>query len=346
MVEAKAKRLVQVLDGAAVSPPPVWLMRQAGRYLPEYRALRAEAGSFWAMCMDPGLAAEVTLQPIRRFGLDAAIVFSDILVVPYALGAVVGFEEGIGPQLTRYDEIAEVERDPVRWAQKLQPVYDTLRKVRDELPQGASLIGFAGAPWTLATYLAEGGSSTDQRAAKLWGYGRPDGFAALLQLLCDCVAVHLIEQLRAGAEAVQIFDSWASGLSVDCFEDWVIRPTQQVVAKVREVFPNARIIGFPRGATLEGYRRYAQACGVNALSLDTAVPLEWAVENLSPLCALQGNLDPLLLVAGGKRLEQKIRDTVAQTSGKPFIFNLGHGVVPQTPTEHVLALVQAVRARQ
>lgn len=344
MAEAKAKALIQVLDGAAVSPPPVWLMRQAGRYLPEYRALRAEAGSFWAMCMDPRMAAEVTLQPIRRFGLDAAIVFSDILVVPYALGAVVGFEEGVGPQLTRYDEIAEIERDPNVWRQKLAPVYDTLRLVRSGLPSETALIGFAGAPWTLATYLAEGGSSTDQRAAKLWGYERPESFAELLLLLADCVAAHLIEQLKAGAEVVQIFDSWASGLSADCFEEWVIGPTQRVVAKVRRAFPSARIIGFPRGATLEGYRRYAQACGVNALSLDTAVPLDWAVENLSSFCALQGNLDPLLLLAGGTRLVQKVRASLAQTSGKAFIFNLGHGIVPQTPAEHVVALLQAVRA--
>ena len=344
MVEAKAKKLIQVLDGAAVSPPPVWLMRQAGRYLPEYRALRAEAGSFWAMCMDPRLSAEVTLQPVRRFGLDAAIVFSDILVVPYALGAIVGFEEGVGPQLTRYDDILGVERDPGRWRQKLAPVYETLRLVRAELSPETALIGFAGAPWTLATYLAEGGSSSDQRAAKLWGYERPESFGSVLQLLGDCVATHLIEQLKAGADAVQIFDSWASGLSPDCFEEWVIGPTQRVVSKVRKAFPDARIIGFPRGATLEGYRRYAQVCGVNALSLDTAVPLDWAVEKLSPHCALQGNLDPLLLLAGGQRMVQKIRESVAQTSGRPFIFNLGHGVVPQTPAEHVATLLQAVRA--
>ncbi len=344
MVEAEAKRLIQVLDGAAVSPPPVWLMRQAGRYLPEYRALRAKAGSFWTMCMDPEMAAEITLQPMRRFGLDAAIVFSDILVIAYALGATVRFEEGVGPLLTRYEEITHIDRDPASWRQKLAPVYDTLRLVREGLNSGKTLIGFAGAPWTLATYLAEGGGSTDQRAAKLWGYRDPERFLEMLELLSECVADHLIEQLKAGADAVQIFDSWASGLSADCFEEWVIGPTQRIVTRVRKEIPNARIIGFPRGATLQGYRRYAEVCGVNAVSLDTAVPLDWAVEMLSPLCALQGNVDPLLLLAGGERLVRKARESCALTSGKAFIFNLGHGVVPQTPPEHVMALLQAVRA--
>ena len=345
MVEVEAKKLVQVLNGTAVSPPPVWLMRQAGRYLPEYRALRAEAGSFWTMCMDPRMAAQITLQPIRRFGLDAAIVFSDILVIAYALGATVRFEEGVGPLLTRYEEIAHIDREPQSWRQKLAPVYDTLRLVRAELAGDKTLLGFAGAPWTLATYLAEGGSSADQRAAKLWGYRNPESFLELLELLSECVGDHLIEQLKAGADAVQIFDSWASGLSADCFEDWVIGPTQRIVARVRKEIPNARIIGFPRGATLEGYRRYAEVCALNAVSLDTAVPLDWAAKKLSPLCALQGNLDPLLLLAGGERLTRKVYESRALTAGKAFVFNLGHGVLPQTPPEHVAALLQAVRAR-
>ena len=344
MPKAEAKKLVQVLDGTAVSPPPVWLMRQAGRYLPEYRALRSKAGSFWTMCMDPEMAAEITLQPIRRYDLDAAIVFSDILVIAYALGATVRFEEGVGPLLTRYEEITQVDREPRSWRQKLAPVYDTLGLVRAGLPSAKTLLGFAGAPWTLATYLAEGGGSTDQRAAKLWGYRHPESFAELLVLLGECVADHLIEQLKAGADAVQIFDSWASGLSADCFEDWVIAPTQRIVTRVRKQIPDARIIGFPRGATLEGYRRYAEACGVNAVSLDTAVPLDWAVEKLSPFCAVQGNLDPLLLLAGGQRLTRKVRESRALTAGKAFIFNLGHGVVPQTPPEHVGAFLEAVRA--
>ncbi|MDE2463791.1 MAG: uroporphyrinogen decarboxylase [Alphaproteobacteria bacterium] len=339
----EAKKVVRVLSGTRVSPPPVWLMRQAGRYLPEYRALRATAGSFWTMCMSPDLAAEITLQPIRRFGMDAAIVFSDILVVPYALGGEVRFEEGVGPLLTRYDAIDKIERDPQIWLRKLAPVYETLRQVRADLDEDKTLLGFAGAPWTLATYLAEGGSSSDQRAARLWGYGDRDGFSALLDLLSDCVACHLIAQLKAGADAVQIFDSWASGLSPECFEDWVIAPTQRVVSKVRAAVPGAKIIGFPRGATLEGYRRYGQVCRVDALSLDTAVPMDWAVTHLAPLCAVQGNLDPLLLLAGGEGLRRKVRQIVETASDVPFVFNLGHGVVPQTPPEHVAAVLDAVR---
>ena len=227
-------KLVAVLDRQAPKPPPIWLMRQAGRYLPEYRALRSQAGSFWAMCMNPEMAAEVTLQPIRRFGMDAAILFSDILVIPFALGGTVRFEEGVGPILTRYGEIERVERDPAVWAAKLAPVYDTLRLLRPQLPAETALLGFAGAPWTLATYLAEGRGSPDQRAAKLWGYRDPAGFGALLDLLADCVSAHLIGQLEAGADAVQLFDSWASGLSEQGFADWVIGPTVRIVKTVRK----------------------------------------------------------------------------------------------------------------
>jgi uroporphyrinogen decarboxylase len=218
-------KILSVLDRNTETPPPIWLMRQAGRYLPEYRELRAKAGSFWALCMNPQMAAEVTLQPIRRFGMDAAILFSDILVIPYALGGEVRFEEGLGPILTRYGDIAAVERDPAVWASKLAPVYETLKLLRPQLPDGTALLGFAGAPWTLATYLAEGKGSSDQKAAKLWGYRDPESFAALLDLLADCVAAHLIRQLEAGADAVQLFDSWASGLCEQGFADWVIRPT-------------------------------------------------------------------------------------------------------------------------
>ena len=340
-----ANRLISVLEGNAVAPPPIWLMRQAGRYLPEYRALRAKAGSFWAMSMNPEMAAEITLQPVRRFGMDAAILFSDILVVPFALGGEVRFEEGIGPVLTRYADIARVERDPSVWAAKLAPVYDTLRLLRMQVPAGTALLGFAGAPWTLATYLAEGGSSKDQGAAKLWGYRDPDSFRALLDLLADCVAVHLIRQLEAGAEAVQIFDSWASGLPEPAFEDWVIRPTVRVVSAVRAVMPDAKIIGFPRAATLAGYERFAAETGVNALSLDTAVPMGWAARTLGGKLALQGNLDPLVLVAGGAAQDRAADHILEAMDGVPFIFNLGHGVVPETPPEHVARLVARVRGQ-
>jgi len=339
-------KLIAVLNGAAESPPPVWLMRQAGRYLPEYRALRSKAGSFWAMCMDPGMAAEITLQPIKRFGMDAAILFSDILVIPYALGGEVRFEEGIGPLLTRYQDIGSVERDPGVWLARLAPVYETLRLLRAQLGGETALLGFAGAPWTLATYLAEGRGSSDQREAKLWGYRDPEGFGALLDLLADCVAMHLIHQLEAGADAVQIFDSWASGLAEQPFADWVIQPTKRVVDHVRAARPGAKIIGFPRATTLAGYERYAAETGVDAVSLDTAVPMGWAARTLGGKVGLQGNLDPLALLSGGDALARAADTILDAMRGTRFIFNLGHGVVPETPPENVAALVDRIRARR
>lgn len=337
-------KLVEVLDHKVGTPPPIWLMRQAGRYLPEYRALRAKAGSFWAMCTNPEMAAEVTLQPVRRFGMDAAILFSDILVIPFALGSEIRFEEGNGPILTRYTDIGVVERDSTIWAKKLAPVYETLKLVRAGLAQDTVLLGFAGAPWTLATYLAEGHGSADQRAAKLWGYCDPQGFGELLDLLADCVASHLIRQFEAGADAVQIFDSWASGLPEQAFAEWVIRPTERVVEAVRAARPGAKIIGFPRATTLAGYERYANETGVDAVSLDTAVPMGWAAKTLGMKATLQGNLDPIALLAGGDALARATDTILEATAGVPFIFNLGHGVLPETPPEHVAALVERVRA--
>jgi uroporphyrinogen decarboxylase len=336
-------KIVDVLGRKVETPPPIWLMRQAGRYLPEYRVLRAKAGSFWAMCMDPDMAAEITLQPIHRFGMDAAILFSDILVVPFALGAEVRFEDGIGPILTPYRNILVVERDPAVWAAKLEPVYRTLRLLRGQLGHEPALLGFAGAPWTLATYLAEGRGSSDQRAAKLWGYRDPESFRELLNLLTDCVAAHLVRQIEAGADAVQLFDSWASGLPEKAFADWVIHPTRKIVETVRTAKPGARIIGFPRATTLAGYERYAVETGVDAVSLDTAVPPGWAARALGPKTVLQGNLDPIALVAGGDALARAADAIVEAMTGVPFIFNLGHGVATETPPEHVAELVARVR---
>ena len=341
MQEDERGTLLSVLEGRSANPPPIWLMRQAGRYLPEYRAMREKAGSFWAMCMNPQSAAEVTRQPIRRFGFDAAILFSDILVVPYTLGCDVAFEDG--PTLTPVSAAARLNRDPERWEGQLAPVYDTLRLVRSSLPKGVFLLGFAGAAWTLATYMAEGKGSTDQRAAKLWAYRDPEGFQDLLDILGDCVAFHLVAQLEAGADAVQLFDSWAGGLPAKQFADWVIAPTKRIVDKVRAVHPGAKIIGFPRAATLEGYRRYAVETGVDALSLDTAVPMEWAARELPRNVVLQGNLDPLALLAGGQALADATDTILAAMHGRPFIFNLGHGVLPETSPEHVAELVARVR---
>jgi uroporphyrinogen decarboxylase len=340
--DGKAK-LLSVLSGELKTPPPVWLMRQAGRYLPEYQAVRAKAGSFWTMAMTPEIAAEVTLQPIDRFGFDAAIIFSDILVVPFALGSAVTFEEGVGPRLPPVKSLDGLERDPAVWAEKLAPAYEALRQVRGKLDRSRALLGFAGAPWTLATYMAEGGGSPDQRAAKLWGYRDPAGFGAFLDLIGDCVARHLIAQLEAGADAVQIFDSWASGLPAAQFAEWVVRPTKRIVDKVRQAQPAAKIIGFPRAATLEGYDTYVRQTGVDAVSLDTAAPICWAVQELGGRITLQGNLDPIALIAGGNALTTAVTEILKATEGVPFIFNLGHGILPETPPEHVARLVAQIR---
>jgi uroporphyrinogen decarboxylase len=319
-------------------------MRQAGRYLPEYRAARAKAGSFWAMCENPELAAEVTLQPIQRFAFDVAIIFSDILTVPHALGRPIRFEEGKGPSLEPVTSESQLDGDPKIWKRKLEPAYKTLRLVRSRLPPETALLGFAGAPWTLATYMVAGRGGDEQRAARLWGYREPESFAAFLELIADCVAQHLVAQLEAGADAVQIFDSWAGGLPEQGFSDWVIRPTKQIVDRVKTAQPRARTIGFPRGATLEGYTRYAKESGVDAVSLDTAVPLFWAVNHMPKHVALQGNLDPVALLAGGPALSRHVDRILEVMKERPFIFNLGHGVVPETPPEHVAALVEQVRS--
>ncbi len=334
------KKRVRVMGGVSVSPPPIWLMRQAGRYLPEYRALRAKAGSFWTMCMNPEMACEITLQPIRRFGFDAAIIFSDILVVPTALGVKVEFEENIGPVLEPVSDIAGLETDQSKWGSTLAPAYEALRLTRAKLDSGTALIGFAGAPWTLATYMAEGHGSSDQRAAKLWFYRDPAGFAQLLDVLGDCVAEHLAHQIEAGADVVQIFDSWASGLPASMFEACVIAPTKRVVQKLRAIHPHAKIIGFPRATTLAGYERYARETGVDAISLDTSVPMQWAANLNIPV---QGNLDPIVLLAGGDALARATDEILEAMRGKPFIFNLGHGVLQETPPEHVVELVARVR---
>jgi uroporphyrinogen decarboxylase len=335
------RKLVRVLEGSAEKAPPVWMMRQAGRYLPEYRKLRAEAGSFWAMALTPKYAAEVTLQPIRRFGFDAAILFSDILTVPEALGQKVTFTEGEGPSLAPVTSAKGFNEDRAQWASYFEPVYEALRLTRAGLPPETTLLGFAGAPWTLATYLAAGVGGDEQKAAKLWAYRDPEGFGYLLDILGECVAFHLIRQIDAGADAVQIFDSWASGLPVALYERVVINPTIKIVAAVRSARPGAKIIGFPRATTLAGYEIYVQATGVDAVSLDTAAPLRWAAENLG--CALQGNLDPIALIAGGAALDQAVDTILEAMAGRAHIFNLGHGILPETPIAHVEQMLKRIR---
>lgn len=341
--EGNAPRLLRVLKREKTDTPPIWLMRQAGRYLPEYQAVRAKAGSFWTMCMSPDLAVEVTLQPIRRFDLDAAILFSDILVVPYALGQSVRFEDGRGPVLGSFAGIDQLIQDEAAWESKLAPVYEAMRRTRELLPRDKALIGFAGAPWTLAAYMLAGESSSDQRAAKLAGYRDPAGFAKLLNTLADAVSWHLVRQLRAGAEIVQIFDSWAGGLPEQCFLDWVVAPNRRVVESVRRHIPEALIIGFPRAATERGYEAYAASTAVDALSLDTAASMRWAASALGRKVALQGNLDPIALIAGGAALDSAADRILADSTGAPLIFNLGHGVLPETPPDHVARLVTRIR---
>jgi uroporphyrinogen decarboxylase len=337
------KPLLRALGGETLAVPPIWLMRQAGRYLPEYRALRAKAPDFLSFCLTPELAAEVTLQPIKRFNFDAAIVFSDILVVPYALGQRVEFRDGEGPVLeTLADEHDVLRLELGRVAERIAPVGETLRQVRASLPSDVALIGFAGAPWTVATYMVEGGSSRDFSRTKHWAFSNPSGFSALIDDLVSATTEYLLAQVDAGAEVIQLFDSWAGVLPEVEFRRWVIEPTSRITDAVRARHPSVPIIGFPRGAGVL-YEAYARHAGIDAVSLDSTVPLGWAREAVQRHCALQGNLDPTLLLAGGTTMTEAARAIVAAFRAGPFVFNLGHGILPETPPEHVGALVEFVR---
>lgn len=329
--------------GKATTPPPIWLMRQAGRYLPEYRAVREKAGSFLTLCYTPELASEVTLQPIRRYGFDAAILFADILVVPDALGQTVAFVEGEGPRLEPIRADAELARLNVSATRsKYERVFETVARVRQELSRDVALIGFCGAPWTVATYMVGGQGSADQAAARAWAYRDPRGFQRLIDLLVETSADYLGGQVKAGAQVLQIFDSWAGSLPDDEFQRWVIAPTKLLVDRVKAQHPTIPIIGFPRGA---GSRAadYVKQTGVDGVGCDTAMPLSVMAGPLADAAVVQGNLDPLLLVAGGEAMERRVAAIVAALTGKRFIFNLGHGIVPQTPPEHVARLVELVR---
>jgi uroporphyrinogen decarboxylase len=336
MADQSAKRLLRALSGDTMDRPAWWLMRQAGRYLPEYRALRANAGSFVEFCRSPALAAEATLQPIRRFGMDAAILFSDILLVAAALGQRLDYGDD-GPVLEPLDPVGGVARLRPSGVAALAPVYETVRLARAALAPEVALIGFAGAPWTVATYMVEGGSSRDFRATKSWAYRDPSGFGALLDLLVDVTVAYLAGQIDAGADAVQLFDSWAGVLPENEFARWVIAPTRAIAGRLRERFPHVPIIGFPRDAGLL-YERYAAESGVDVLAIDTVVPLTFARERLQVRLPLQGNLDPVALLAGGAALEREVGRIRGALGTGPFVFNLGHGILPQTPPEHVAAL--------
>lgn len=344
--EASEKTLLRALAGSPVNPPPIWLMRQAGRYLPEYLALRRKAASFLEFCFTPELAVEATLQPIRRFGFDGAILFSDILVVPHALGQKVWFEEGRGPRLAALEEAGDLDRLSVDGlAARLSPVYASVTELSQCLPAGTTLIGFAGGPWTVATYMLEGGSSRTFATAKHWLAERPDAFGRLMDLLVEATAEHLSAQAAAGAEVLQIFESWAGALSVEDRLPWSLSPIAEIVRRVKAAHPEVPVIVFPRGAG-ETYRDYAESSGADALSLDASVSLQWAREELQTSVALQGNLDPKILMAGGSELDAAARRIVEVLGEGPFVFNLGHGILPETPPENVARLVETVRQRQ
>jgi uroporphyrinogen decarboxylase len=320
--------------------PPWWMLRQAGRYLPEYREVRSRARTFLDLCFSPDLAAEVTLQPIRRYGMDAAIVFSDILVVPHALGQSVSFVQGEGPKL----EPIAVDRLKARGAgERLAPVYETIRRVRAVLPPETALIGFAGSPWTVATYMVEGGSSREFARVKHQAIADPLTFARLIDRVVTASIDYLRRQVDAGADALQLFESWAGVLSEPMFRTWVVEPTRRIVEGVRATHPDVPIIGFPRGAGAL-VPIYAEETGVDAVNLDQMVPLAWAGSTLGAK-VLQGNLDPLVLVAGGSTLDDEVRRICDALAGRPFVFNLGHGIVPETPPEHVARVAELLKAR-
>ncbi len=328
-------RLLRALRGETVDRPPWWLMRQAGRYLPEYRALREQAPSFVAFCLSPQLASEATLQPIRRFGMDAAIVFADILLIAQALGQRLGFGE-TGPVL---EPIGDCSGLSLHGLGALDPVYETVRLSRAGLPRDTALIGFAGAPWTVATYMAEGGTSRDFQKVKAWAYRDPQSFAGLIELLAEGTLSYLSRQIEAGADAVQLFDSWAGILPEEEFERWVVGPTCRIVMGLKERHPETPIIGFPRGAGLLS-ERYSSATGVDAVGLDTTLPLGFARDRLQSRVAVQGNLDPVLLAVGGEPLRRGVETILAALNDGRFVFNLGHGVLPSTPPEHVEVLAR------
>ena len=334
-----------MLSGEILDPPPLWLMRQAGRYLPEYRAIRAGTKDFLEMVYTPDIATEVTLQPLRRYGMDAAILFSDILVIPDALGQKVAFVHGEGPVLEPVQSVADIGRlSSEGLHERLAPVYETVRRVAASLDEKTALIGFSGAPWTVAVYMVEGRGGTDHATIRRWAYRDPDGFGRLIDLLVESSVAYLSRQIEAGAEVIQLFDTWAGVLSEHQFRRWCIAPAKAIVEGLRVRHPGIPVIGFPRGAGAL-YEDYLRETGVNAVGLDHGVPLRWAAEHLQPLGAIQGNLDNQLLVTGGAALDQEI-DRILATLGKgPFIFNLGHGIVPDTPPEHVARLVDRVRQR-
>ena len=337
------KPVLRVLGGAHEAVPPVWMMRQAGRYLPEYRALREKAGGFLDLCFSPELAAAVTLQPVRRFGFDAAILFSDILVVPLALGRKVWFVEGEGPRLEPMADaktLMSVRGDVD--TNILAPIYETVRRVKSELKAETTFIGFCGAPWTVATYMVAGQGTPDQAPAKNLAAQETAAFQHLIDCLVDASVDYLSAQLDAGVDAVQIFDTWAGSLPPAEFERWSVQPTKRLVAKLHAKNPAAKIIGFPRGAG-KNIPRYVDETGVDAVSLESEIDRNFARREIQSRVPVQGNVDPQILLAGGEALDREVDDVLAKLGQGPLIFNLGHGILPATPLAHVERMLKRVR---
>lgn len=343
MAKSGSSRFLKVLSGTPTSPVPIWMMRQAGRHLPEYLELRSQAKDFLDFCYSPSMAAEATLQPIRRYDMDAAILFADILLILDAIGLDVRFEKGVGPIVETVNDERDLSRVPMEKAvQRLSPVYETVERVRSKLAPDKALIGFCGAPWTVALYAIEGRGGTDKSTARGWAYTNPDLLAKLLDLLIEASAQYLAEQVKAGADALMIFESWAEGLPSDLFQTLVVEPNARLVQRLRDMGIDVPIIGFPRGAATM-LRSYTSQVAVNGVGLDTAIDPGHIAKAVPTSMAVQGHLDPLLLIAGGEAMDARVRELLAAYSGRPHIFNLGHGVRPETPIAHVERVVELVR---
>ena len=335
---------LDVLSGKPEKKIPFWFMRQAGRYLPEYRALRSKAKDFLHFCYSPDMATEATLQPITRFGMSAAIIFSDILVIPHALGMEVRFEEGKGPLLTPLENETMLAKLSLKHLEeKLSPVYQAITQTKNALPKETALIGFCGAPWTLASYAVEGKGSRDFQTVRTAALRQPEFFSKLISLFTGAVIEHASHQIKAGAQVIQLFDSWAGALSAQEFDNWVIAPTKNIVSTLKKLHPEIPVIGFPRLAGTR-YISYARETGVNAVSVDATVPPNWIAQNLQSQVIVQGNLDNLLLAEDKNAMLAQAKDIIVTLGERPFIFNLGHGVLPHTPVENVQALVDLIKA--
>ena len=343
MADVTSSRFLTVLSGQRSDPPPIWMMRQAGRHLPEYLELRSRAKDFLDFCYSPSMAAEATLQPIRRYDMDAAILFADILLILDAMGLDVQFEKGVGPIVETVTDGSGLRRVPTeKVAQRLSPVFETVERVRSQLAGDKALIGFCGSPWTVALYAIEGRGGTDKSSARIWVYQKPEHLEALLADLVEASAHYLAGQVAAGADALMLFESWAEGLPDDLFETLVVKPNAALVKRVRELGVTVPIIGFPRGAGTV-LPSFAQQVAVNAVGLDTAISPAFVNATLPKTLAVQGHLDPLLLVAGGDALDWRVRSLIEAYADRPHIFNLGHGVRPETPIAHVERVVELVR---